>query len=54
MDLTDSFRVWIPKAPSGQLLVRKSDCHQVRQRNSSTVVQQTHRATHALHQKAHS
>jgi hypothetical protein len=48
---TDPFRVWIPAATSDHPLVRQSECHQARQRPSSTSVQQTHRATHALHPK---
>ena len=54
MALTDPFRVWIRVATSDQPLVRQSKCHQALQRPSSTLVQQTHQATHALHQKAHS
>jgi hypothetical protein len=33
---TDPFRVWIPAATSDQPLVRQSECHQARQRPSST------------------
>jgi hypothetical protein len=54
MASTDSFRVWILAATSDQPLVRQSECHQARQIPSSTSAQKTHRATHALHQKAHS
>jgi hypothetical protein len=54
MASTDPFIVWILVATSNHPLVRQSECHQARQRPSSTSTQQTHRATHALHQKAHS
>ena len=53
MASTDPFKVWIPAATSDQPLVRQSECHQASQRPSSTLAQQTHRATYALHQKAH-
>jgi hypothetical protein len=54
MASTDSFRVWIPGAAFNQPLVRQSECHQARQRPSSTSTQKTDQVTHALHQKAHS
>ena len=54
MASTDPFRVWIQAYASDQLLVRQSEFHQARQRPSSTSAKQAHRATHALHQKAHS
>jgi hypothetical protein len=37
---TNPFRVWIPATTSDQPLVRQSECHQARQRPSSTSVQQ--------------
>jgi hypothetical protein len=36
---TDPFRVWIPATTSDQPLVRQSECHQARQRPSSTSTQ---------------
>jgi hypothetical protein len=48
------FKVWIPATTSDHPLVWKSKCLQTSQRSNSTLVQQTHRDTHALHEKAHS
>ena len=54
MALTYPFRVWIQVATSDQPLVRQLECHQACQRQSSTIMQQAHQDTRALHQKSHS